>query len=127
MKRLLSSLLLAALVAGAATPCRAAFMSCGMERPAPAVRCVSCDADGPSDANLAAGNCCRVHPGEVRDEAPALISTSATQTGPLKAESAAIVAAVSLDSGARSAHRALALPEATGPPSRSGPTTVLRL
>lgn len=128
MKRLIGATLLAAFLSGVATPCQAAFMRCGMEKPSSEKRCGSCDPAGPSVPDLRAGSCCNVEPGRERDTAPALGSSGAAPglSAPEKGAIAPVPDIAGLGPAA-SWSRPLGAPDATGPPHPPLHTTVLRL
>ena len=126
-RRILSILVLGALLLAQAPPARAGRMLCPMKRPARTEPCSRCDAPAAvtSKSILRATSCCRTAPAPATESTPLVLSARSASSGdplPLTVPPAASLLA-SLDSNA-----SLALPFLSRAPipDRLARTTVLR-
>jgi hypothetical protein len=125
-RRILSILVLGALLLAQAPPARAGRMLCPMKMPARTEPCSRCDAPKASESNgsLRAANCCRIAPAHATEATPLVpVSRASSAHDPLPP---AALESVSL--GAIDADRVGAWIPALGPPGpeRFSRTTVLR-
>lgn len=126
-RRILSVLILGALLLAQAPPARAGRMLCPMKTPARTEACSRCDAPKAGEANgsLRAANCCRIEPAHATEATPLVpVSRASSAHDPLPPAALELVSFEdTID-----ADRARTWMDTSGPPGpeRLSRTTVLR-